>query len=194
MWTLRTIIFTVALTLAGCQQSADWHGKDISGLMPDLAFELINAQGETVTEADFDDRINLLFFGFTYCPDICPTTLAQLAAAVRQLPENQRGEVQILFISVDPDRDSGARLAEYANAFGEQITGLTGSQQQLEKLTRRYRVTYGYGQPDDAGNYNVSHSSAVFAFDKDGEVRLLLREDLTPAELSADLQRLYDNA
>lgn len=189
---LRTIIFILAAMLAGCQQSAEWHGKEISGLMPDLAFELVDAGGQPVTQADFAGNVNLLFFGFTYCPDICPTTLAQLAAAVRQLPEAQRGQVNILFVSVDPDRDNGARLAEYAGAFGEQIIGLTGTQEQLETLTRRYRVTYGYGEADEAGNYNVSHSSAVFAFDSNGNVKLLLRDDLTPAQVAEDLQRLQN--
>ncbi len=181
------------LLLSGCQQSEQWHAKDISGLMPKLRFELSNAQGESVTEADYAAQINLLFFGFTNCPDICPTTLAQLAAAVRNLPESIRDQVHILFVSVDPQRDEGGRLAEYAGAFGEQVVGLTGTQDQLQALTRRYRVTYGYDEADANGYYNVSHSSAVFAFDADGQVRLLIRDDLTPAQIAEDMQRLQQN-
>lgn len=192
MWLLRTLILTLIALLAGCQQSPEWNGKDISGLMPDLAFELVNAEGDVVTEADVSGKVNLLFFGFTNCPDICPTTLAQLAAAIRSLPEPIQQQVQVLFVSVDPERDDGQRLGEYASAFGSSVLGLTGDQSQLQALTRRYRVTYGYSEADDNGYYNVSHSSAVFAFSVDGKVKLLLRDDLTPTQLAADIQRLHN--
>ncbi len=184
------VLAALAMGLIGCQSDTEWYGKDIRGLMPDLEFELLNAEAQTVTQVDSSGKINLLFFGFTYCPDICPTTLAQLAAAIRSLPESMQQQVQVLFVSVDPERDSGERLRQYAGAFGAQFVGLTGSQDQLQALTRRYRVTYGYGERDANGDYNVSHSSAVFAFDKAGSVRLLLREDLTPAQIAADLQKI----
>ncbi len=187
---LRLAILSFTLFTAACQQSAEWHGKDISGLMPDLQFELVNDRGESVNEADYAGKVSLLFFGFTYCPDICPTTLAQLAAAIRNLPEDVQQQVQVLFISVDPARDNGERLSQYAGAFGEQVAGLSGSQEQLQTLTRRYRVTYGYGEADENGDYNVSHSSAVFAFDNTGRVRLLIREDLSAAQIADDLQKL----
>lgn len=193
MCLLRTFIVTLMIMLAGCQQSEEWNGKDISGLMPDLAFELVNAEGDPVSEVDVAGQINLLFFGFTNCPDICPTTLAQLAAAISNLPESLQQQVQVLFVSVDPQRDGGQRLAEYAGAFGSSVMGLTGDQDQLQQLTRRYRVTYGYDEPDADGYYNVSHSSAVFAFNADGQVKLLLRDDLTPAQLAADIQRLHND-
>ncbi|MDN5939058.1 MAG: SCO family protein, partial [Salinisphaera sp.] len=95
-----------------------------------------------------------------------------------------------LFVSVDPRRDSPQDLASYTAAFGPRVVGLTGSQEQLQALTRRYRVTYGYGKTDDSGFYPVSHSSGVFVFDRDGKVRLLLREDLSAQQIAADLRRL----
>lgn len=177
-------------SLVGCGTGHDWHGKDISGLMPDLAFTLTDEHGDEVTAADYSGNNILIYFGFTQCPDICPTALAKLAAAMRKLPEAVQQRTVILFVSVDPDRDTPAQLREYTAAFHPRMIGLTGSQQQLQTLTRRYRITYGYDEPDSAGQYNVSHSSAIFAFDRAQQVRLLLRDDLGVEQLYADILQL----
>lgn len=182
------------LLLMGCQQEPEWHSRDISNLMPSLAFELTDETGNAVTEADFSGQVNLLFFGFTQCPDICPTTLAQLAAALRNLSNSEQEKVQVLFVSVDPERDSSERLREYTDAFGARFIGLTGTEQQLRELNKRYRVTYGYDEPDSDGNYNVSHSSAVFAFDLSGQVRLLIRDDIAAPDIASDVKRLLSLA
>ncbi|MWJ26984.1 redoxin domain-containing protein [Halomonas sp. ZH2S] len=166
--------------------------------MSPLEFELTNEQGETVSAADYQNRITLLFFGFTHCPDICPTTLANLASVSNELEEELekelekelRDDLRVLFVSVDPDRDDPETLREYTESFGPEFIGLTGEKAQLETLTRRYRVTYGYGAKDDAGNYDVSHSSAVFAFNRDGEAQLLMRESDPRDAVLADLRQL----
>jgi len=186
MFLMRKLMLIMLLLLVGCQQTAEWHGKDISGLMPELQFELVNADAQSVTAADFGGKINLLFFGFTYCPDICPTTLAQLAAAIKVLPQELQQQVQVLFVSVDPERDSGQRLNQYAKAFGEHFTGLTGTQEQLQQLSGNDNSV----EISFLGDYNVSHSSAVFAFAADGQAKLLLREDLSPQQIASDLQQL----
>lgn len=188
---LISIVSIIAVLLSiGCSREIDWHTKDISGLMPELAFTLTSEQGETVTAEQYRGKVNLLFFGYTHCPDVCPITLGRLRAALDQLDPEQRRQVEILFVSVDPQRDDPAQLREYTDAFGADFIGLTGSPEQLDKLTRRYRVTYGYGEPDANGDYPVSHSSAVFAFDKQGEVRLLIRDDDDPQAVAADLAQL----
>ncbi|MDA3935040.1 MAG: SCO family protein [Gammaproteobacteria bacterium] len=185
-----TIIMATVLLLSACQSDYDWHGKDISGLMPDLAFELTDEDGNSVTAEAYTDDVILMYFGFTYCPDICPTALAKLAAAVRKLPDAVQQRTRILFVSVDPDRDTPARLNEYTAAFDPRMIGLTGTQKQLQALTRRYRITYGYEQPNSDGNYNVSHSSAIFAFDRQQQVRLLQRDDLAVQQLYEDILQL----
>lgn len=181
----------VVLILAGCAgDEKSWHGKDISGLMPELEFQLKGTNGETVTPADSQGTIRLLYFGFTSCPDVCPTTLTDLRRSVGQLPEQYQDDVTTLFVSVDPRRDNPERLANYVNFFGDRIVGLTAEESALRKLAKRYRTTFGYDDPDNSGNYNVSHSSAVYVFDRDGNARLLLRPGLSPEQISEDLAQL----
>jgi protein SCO1/2 len=134
-------------------------------------------------------KLVLLYFGYTHCPDVCPTTLSQLSHAVAALGTSA-GQVRILFVSVDPARDMLARLKTYAAAFGPEVVGLRGSQAELKALTKRYRVSYGYGKPDAHGEYEVSHSSAVYVFDREGEIRLLVGSTDAAPVITGDLQRL----
>lgn len=186
----RTVVALVLVAgMAGCGDPS-FHGKDISHLMPPLEFELVDERGRAATEEIFAGRPVAMYFGFTHCPDICPTALARLSAAARRLPEELRDKLQLAFVSVDPARDGPAQLAAYTAAFSNNMLGLTGTQDQLEALTRRYRITYGYDEPDATGNYNVSHSSAIFVFDADLNARLMLLDDLGVAEIAADLERV----
>jgi len=178
-----------AALLAGCADEG-WHGKNITGLMPELEFELADEDGNSVTEAVFAGRPVAMYFGFTHCPDICPTTLARLAAASRRLPDPVRSDLQLAFISVDPARDGPEQLDEYTEAFSDRMLGLTGTQKQLQALTRRYRITYGYDEPDANGDYEVSHSSAIFVFDAGLEPRLMLLDSLDVPQMAEDLERL----
>ena len=191
----RSLWLTVAMAalviLAGCSDSSqNWNGKDISGLMPDLEFQLVNDEGKPVSQEKSAGQIRLLFFGFTSCPDVCPTTLQKVSQATRGLPDPIQEEVQTLFVSVDPKRDTPERLQEYVRFFGDRIEGLTGTEPQLRELAKRYRTTFGYDEPDAEGNYNVSHSSAVYVFDRDGAARLLIRPDTSASKISEDLQLL----
>lgn len=172
---LTGLVAASALALAGCSGD-NIETLDIAGVMPDLAFELTDENGETVTAEDYEGNAKVVFFGYTHCPDICPLTLARLGSLAREIPEDERENLDILFISVDPSRDTPEQLANYTEAFGDDFIGLTGTQEQLRELTRRYRVTYSYEEPDENGNYEVSHSSAVFGFNADGEARVLMRD------------------
>lgn len=190
----RWIMTVVAsLWLVGCGDQA-WQTKGISKLMPPLAFELVDENGNEVNAERFGGKSTLLYFGFTHCPDVCPTTLARLDAAIQRMDEADRDDIQVLFVSVDPRRDTPETLRTYTDAFGPQYIGLTGDKAALDKLTRRYRVTYGYGKEDSNGNYDVSHSSAVFAFNHQGEARLLIRDSDPMDAVVADLERLVDEA
>lgn len=175
---------------AGCADDVTWQTKDISGLMPELAFTLTSERGETVTADKFTDQVNLLFFGYTNCPDVCPITLGRLRGVLKQLPEEVAEQVRVLFVSVDPERDGPEALRSYTAQFGEHFIGLTGTRDQLDALTKRYRTTYGYGEPDDDGSYEVSHGSAVYAFDADGEARLLIRNSDTTEAVAGDIEQL----
>lgn len=178
----------LCLLLVGCWEGDDWQTKDIAGLMPPLRFTLTQDSGTEVQATDFRGYITLLYFGYTHCPDVCPTTLAKLNAAIARLAPAR--DVRVLFVSVDPKRDGLDRLRTYTAAFGPQFVGLRGNDEALSELTKRYRITYGYGKPDDDGDYEVSHSSAVFVFDRAGEARLMVRSSDGVDAIAADLKRL----
>ena len=180
----------LVLMLNGCGQGENWQTKDIEGVMPRLEFTLTGENGQVVTQDAFADKVNLLYFGYTHCPDVCPITLAKLRGVISGLPAEVANRIDVLFVSVDPKRDTPDVLRSYTDAFGARFIGLTGSKQQLDEVTRRYRTTYGYGKPDDRGNYEVSHSSAVYAFDPEGRARLLIRNDDSPEAIAHDLTQL----
>lgn len=179
----------LAAMAAGCSDPRPWQLHDISGLMPNLALELRGDGGRRVDAARFRGKLTLLYFGYTHCPDVCPTTLANLAGALRQLgPEAD--DIRVLFVSVDPQRDNPEFLRRYVQAFGPWFVGLTGSDKELRALSKRYRVTYNLGKPDAQGDYAVTHSNAVFVFDRQGRVRLLATEVFRRPALVSDLRRL----
>ena len=181
--------------LGGCfGDDENWNGKDISGLMPELAFELTGTSGETVTASQTDGNIRLLFFGFTSCPDICPATLQKLSRAVKDLPEALRADTRIVFVSVDPQRDTPERIDSYVSFFSDRAIGLTGKEPALRELSKRYRTTFGYDEPDAEGNYNVSHSGAVYVFDREGKARLLIRPELSVEDIRTDLVALAEES
>ena len=184
-------VLVMSMLLTGCfGNDEDWHGKNISGLMPELEFDLMNSQGEPVSGSDYDGRVRMLFFGFTSCPDVCPTALQKLNQVTSSLAPELQDEVLTLFVSVDPQRDTPERLANYVDFFGDNIVGLTGTEPQLRELAKRYRTTFGYDEPGPDGNYAVSHSSAIYVFDREGDPRLLMRSDLSAEEIRHDLVAL----
>lgn len=190
-WSLCLLLVGMLILVGACSRGGEaWALKDISGLMPELSFSLTDASTDADVQAtDFRGKIVLLYFGYTHCPDVCPTTLTMLGQAVSALG-SQAQEVRVLFVTVDPKRDSLTVLRRYAQAFGPEVVGLRGDPGALRALTKRYRVTYGYGKPDALGDYSVSHSSAVYVFDRRGAARLLMRPGDTAAALGGDLKRL----
>ena len=193
-WQSVLALAVVCFLLQSCSQDLEWTATDISGLMPNLQLELTSDEGRAVNQDEFLGKTNIVFFGFTYCPDICPTTLAKVRQAIHQLSEEQRQQLNVLFISVDPERDTPEHLKRYISSFGPEFKGLTGTQEQLKSLVRNYRVTYGYGKPDEDGNYDVSHSSAIFIFDPSGAVRLLAKDSIPTEGLAQDLERLMETS
>lgn len=180
----------MALLVTGCGSDQPWKLRDVSGLLPDLQFELTRAaDGQRVTEKAFEGKVRVVFFGYTSCPDICPTTLTEFSQALDSM-DGGAEDVRVLFVSVDPKRDPRKKLSRYVDSFGEQFVGLRASEPVLRDLVKRYRVTFGYDEPNASGWYNVSHSSAAFIFDREGNIRLLARQDDSIEALTTDLQRL----
>lgn len=179
----------LAAALSGCQQGPPWRTREITHLMPDLGFTLTDQHGRTVHADDYAGKVVLLFFGFSHCKHTCPATLGKLAAALDTMGK-RADQARVLFVSVDPHRDTPSRLAAYAGAFSPQVVGLTGTPDQLNALTRRYRVAYSYGKGYPHGDYPVYHSSAVFVFDGSGKARLLFTQTDKFNDIRADLKRL----
>lgn len=186
----RAGIFVLTIMLAACTgRDSAYSLKGISGLVPSLQFQLTNQDGQAVTAADYRDDLVLLYFGYTQCPDECPTTLTMLANALHTLGP-RASQVRVLFVSVDPRRDTTAVLKRYVSNFGPEFVGLRGDPAELAALSKRYRIAYHYEQPDKYGNYEVDHSSAIFIFDRRGRARLLGQSDNTAQQVASDLRRL----
>jgi protein SCO1/2 len=185
----RAWLLVFVLLLAACGGGKGWHLKNVTGVVPDLEFRLTDDSGRKVSAADYRGQAVMLFFGYTNCPDVCPTTLAKLAAAMKQMGEAAQ-RVRVLFVTVDPKRDTREVLHRYVRAFGPGITGLRGSQAELQTLAKRYRITYSYGKPDANGDYEVTHSSAVFVFDAQGKARLMILPGDGAKIIAEDLSRL----
>jgi protein SCO1/2 len=182
-------LLSLALALAGCDRLIGNDGpvRNVAGLVHPLEFAMTDDTGRAVRASDFRGEPVLVYFGFTHCPDVCPTTLARLSQAARVAGPRS---LRILFVTVDPARDTPEQLAAYARAFGPRVTGLRPSEDELEDLARRYRVSYSRGKPDANGEYEVMHSSGVFAFDAEGHARLLILPGASEADIEAALGRL----
>lgn len=151
-------------------------------------FALTAADGSTVTDQDLKGRPFALFFGFTRCPDVCPTTLARLAKLRGRI--GQAGEkLQIVFVSVDPESDTPADIGQYTAMFGTPIIGLTGTADQVARIAKAYHIYYAK-VPQDGGNYTVDHSATVFLMDGDGKLQSTLDMKESDEAALAKLNRL----
>jgi len=178
----------IALMLSACG-GGDYQTKGIEGLLPALEFELISETGQTLSASDFRGSATVVFLGFTNCPDVCPTAMARIAAAVAA---SGADDLNVLFVSVDRGRDTPARLARYTNFFSDRVTGATASVATLKAMTKRYRATFGYDRPNAFGDYNVSHSSAMYVFDAKGNARALFRPADSVTAMANDLRRITE--
>ncbi|MBN8901087.1 MAG: hypothetical protein BGO51_21565 [Rhodospirillales bacterium 69-11] len=153
-------------------------------------FTLENGNGKTVTDRDFRGRYMLVYFGYTFCPDVCPTTLNAVADAMDKLgPKADR--VQPVFITVDPKRDTPAVVKQYAAAFGSRIEGLTGTPEEIAKVAKEYRVYYAEHRTGPGPNdYTMDHSSILYLMGPDGRFIAPVRADQSGDEMAAVLARL----
>lgn len=152
-------------------------------------FELVTHTGETVTDADFRGKYLLVFFGYTYCPDVCPTTLQTVAQALDELGD-EADAVAALFISTDPDRDTPEVLADYVRLFHPRIVGLTGTPEQVARAARAYRVSYAKVKTSGSDGYLMSHSVFIYLMGPDGNLVAIFWPDTDPKEM-ADAIRAF---
>ena len=184
----------VALAAAGLAPAAradmGWQNYDVAGQSPSLRFTMARAtDGRQVTQAAFRGDVVLLYFGYTSCPDICPTTMGNLGR-VLDLLGKQAEHVRVLFVTVDPNRDTLAVLKRYVKVFAPEIDGLRGTESQIESLAHRYHVAYSVMTASPGHPYTVTHSSAIFFFDPKGNARLLSLTSDDTKGLAQDVERL----
>ena len=190
---LRLLCLVSLLALTACSEPEyKWSLYDVGGHLPNLEFSLKGTGNKTVTQVDLKNKTVLVFFGYASCPDICPTTMAQLTEVIAKLGDDAR-DVRILFISVDPHRDTPDMLQAYVDAFNKNAVGLTGNEKDVAALARRYRIAYQIEKPkpgDSSEIYDVTHSRGVFIFDRFGKARLLASDTEAIDTVTADLRRL----
>jgi protein SCO1/2 len=168
----------------------EFYGTEIDSPEPASDFSLTSHSGERVSLSDFDEKVLLLYFGYTYCPDVCPATLSQLAKATGELTAEEQDQVQIAMITVDPERDTKALMADYMGHFDPAFLGLTGTEEEIEAAADAYGVYYEKqaGGPDT--DYLVNHTASVFVIDKEGNLRLLYPFNTPGENIASDLRHL----
>lgn len=176
--------------LAACgKKEVSFIGSDISGtkLGQDMAMQ--DASGKLRTLADYKGKVAVVFFGYTQCPDVCPTSMAALAEAMELLGKDA-GKVQVVMISVDPERDTPEVLSAYVQAFNPAFVGLTGTPEQLSKTAKSFKAYYAKSPGAKPDQYSMDHASSFYIIDKDGEARVLVNGSASPQDIAADIKQL----
>ncbi len=183
----------LALLASACGEPAHFNATDITGADFGRDFVLNDPQGRPRRLADFRGQVVVVFFGYTQCPDVCPTTLSTMARVMGQLGADA-GRVQVVFVTVDPERDTPALLATYTPAFHPSFIGLSGDAQATQVAMREFRV-YAEKNPGGApGQYTVDHTAQSYVFDPKGKLRLIIRHGAAVEAIVADLHQLLNGA
>jgi protein SCO1/2 len=188
--TWRSSLLALALLAAACSpQGPKFRSTDITGADFGKELSLTGHDGRPRTLADFHGRLAVLFFGYTHCPDVCPTTLADMAGVLKALgPDAAR--VQVLFMTLDPERDTLAVLAQYVPAFDASFLGLYGDAAATQHAAKEFRIFYEKRAGGAPGAYTMDHSAQIYVLDTQGRLRLLLRQDRIAQDLAEDLRAL----
>lgn len=170
--------------------AASFISQDLQAPTPLDDFTLIDASGEAVSLRDFRDQVVVLYFGYTYCPDVCPATMADLARALEQLGSGEQEEVQVIMVTVDPERDKPERLQEYVEHFDPSFLGLSGSPDQIREAAAVVGVYFAKQEGTVASGYLVDHTATVAVLDRENHLRLLFPFGMSADDMASDLRRL----
>ena len=190
----RGFMLGLAALLAGCDRLApssarSFNAIDITGADYARRLELPDQNGQMRTLADFRGKVTVVFFGYTQCPDVCPTTLAELARIKQQLGA-QGAALQGILVSVDPEHDTPERLKAYVESFDPSFIALRGTPEQTAATAKEFRVFYARVPGKTEGSYSVDHTAGSYVFDREGKVRLFVRYGSGAETLAADLKAL----
>lgn len=187
---LLSVLLMTALT--GCSEKNSVHqfnSIDITGADFGKDFKLTDHTGKVRTLADFKGNAVVIFFGYTNCPDVCPTTMSDLNQALNLLGTDAH-KVKVLFVTVDPERDTQALLAKYVPAFNPDFIGLYGDEAATAKTAKDFRIFYEKNKRDSNGNYSVDHSAGTYVFDPSGKLRLFMKYGQGAESMAHDLREL----
>ena len=181
----------LGLALLGCSPKASFTNVDITGSTAfGKDFSLLDPDGKTRTLEDFRGKVVVMFFGYTQCPDVCPTTLTEMEQAMNLLGP-QSNQVQVLFVTVDPQRDTAAILKQYVPAFDPRFLGLRPADDAaLDKVTKDFKIYYKKVPGSSPGSYTIDHTAGSYAFDRNGQLRLFIKHAQGPQTLAQDLKEL----
>lgn len=185
------IIAFMTMILMACSPKPEFKNVDITGSTAfGKDFSLLDPDGKVRTQADFKGKAVVMFFGYTQCPDVCPTTLTEMQQVMTLLgPKSDK--VQVLFVSVDPDRDTAAILKQYVPSFDSRFLGLRPADEAaLEKVTKDFKIYYKKVPGSSPGSYTMDHSAGSYAFDPEGRLRLYIKHAQGPETLAHDLKEL----
>lgn len=189
----RTLLCAAALTLVACGQASPdapaFKAVDITGADYAQDLSLPDADGRVRTLDEFRGKVLVVFFGYTQCPDVCPTTLAELAAVKQQLGPDG-ADVQGIFVTVDPTRDTPAVLKSYVGSFGGDFVALRGDEEQTKAAAKAFKVFYAKVPGSTESTYTMDHTAASYVFDRQGKVRLFTRYGSGAEALVHDLKIL----
>jgi protein SCO1/2 len=181
---------------SGCDKlgpsRSPFFGVDVTGAKMGGELRLKDSTGKDRTLADFRGKVVALFFGYTHCPDVCPTTLADMAKAMRLLGTDAQ-RVQVLFVTVDPKRDTPELLGQYVPAFDPSFLGLWGDAGATTKATKDFNIYFQERAGKDAASYTVDHTAQSFVIDKEGRLRLVWPYGIEPAQMAGDLKVLLNS-
>ena len=193
---LAALYWLLAAALAGgCGDQAQaprFKLTDVTGAGFGKALNLTDHNGRPRTLADFRGKVVTVFFGFTHCPDVCPTTLAELAQVMKELGADAN-QLQVLFVTVDPERDTQKLLAQYVPSFHPGFIGFYGDRDATARATKEFKIYYNQ-QPAKSGSYSVDHSAGTFILDREGRLRLYAQYGQGPAALLHDIRLLLAGA
>lgn len=184
------LIGVVGVFVVVFQSPAKLNGAVLDPASPAPDFTLTRSNGSTFQLSQYKGNVVLLFFGYTSCPDVCPTTMAELRQARAELDEKEMRQVQVVFITVDPDRDTPQRIQEYASHFDQNFIGLSGTVDQLHSVWGSYGVYRELGLKDASGAYEVTHTARTYVIDKAGNLRMTYAFGAPPDGIAHDLKVL----
>jgi len=181
------------LLIAACQSENQQANKlvatDITGADFPHTLKLTDHTGKVRTMDDFKGKVLVMFFGYTHCPDVCPTTMNDLKQSMKLLGD-QADEVQVLFITLDPARDTQAVLAQFVPSFDSRFIGLGGTEAEIASTAAAFKIFSSKVQSEGASGYTIDHSAGMYVFDKTGKIRLYVEYGEKPAEIASDIKTL----